>query len=348
VTFASLYLVDIDINSGGTEAATVNAYSGASLVDSKAISGVTANDGKSVQVSLSGTSITSLVVVPGPAVNGDCGWALDFLTFARPCAIPGCTQRFRLSQESSPGANDFSTHILGEIPIWSASGTSAGAFYGYGVPEGSSWNGAALTPVAQRSHLLGAVTTSGPTLVVVHDRAIPDDPDGGTAEVRFEVLNDPNGAAIVVQDDPTDGTDFYTGAAGTNLFTTRQSWLTCCTDGVAIGDLGCGSSVFVSFSDVDSNPSTPSILGFSEWIAYGADGTQIPLALVQDRRVRVDLLPPASCPADFTCDGVIGAADIGVLLGAWGDNFGAPDIDGSGLVDANDLAALLGLWGTCP
>lgn len=58
------------------------------------------------------------------------------------------------------------------------------------------------------------------------------------------------------------------------------------------------------------------------------------------------VVAPSSCPADLTGDGSVGAADLGVLLGAWG-SAGPPDLDGSGSVDSADLAILLGAWGSC-
>jgi hypothetical protein len=60
--------------------------------------------------------------------------------------------------------------------------------------------------------------------------------------------------------------------------------------------------------------------------------------------------PSLCCPGDLDGDGSVAAADLGVLLGAWGPVPGeqAADLDGSGAVDASDLAVLLGAWGVCP
>lgn len=61
----------------------------------------------------------------------------------------------------------------------------------------------------------------------------------------------------------------------------------------------------------------------------------------------VDVPNPApSChPADINCDGSIDAADLAVLLGAWGSS-GPGDLNGDGQVNASDLAILLGAWGS--
>lgn len=60
------------------------------------------------------------------------------------------------------------------------------------------------------------------------------------------------------------------------------------------------------------------------------------------------------CPADINGDGIVNAADLAQLLGAWGPCPEPPadcpaDIhgDGDGIVQADDLATLLGSWGSC-
>jgi len=58
----------------------------------------------------------------------------------------------------------------------------------------------------------------------------------------------------------------------------------------------------------------------------------------------------AGCPADLDGDGAVGAADLALVLGAWG-NGGKDlpeDLTGDGMVDAADLTTLLSLWGPCP
>ncbi|MDZ4830171.1 MAG: hypothetical protein SGJ09_08255 [Phycisphaerae bacterium] len=51
----------------------------------------------------------------------------------------------------------------------------------------------------------------------------------------------------------------------------------------------------------------------------------------------------SSCvPADLDCDGVVGAKDLAILLGAWGT--AAADLDGDGVTGSPDLAILLGSW----
>jgi hypothetical protein len=59
----------------------------------------------------------------------------------------------------------------------------------------------------------------------------------------------------------------------------------------------------------------------------------------------LDLPRPEACAADLNGDGAVGAADLAILLGAWGT--GKADLDGDGVTDAADLTALLGAWGPC-
>jgi hypothetical protein len=57
------------------------------------------------------------------------------------------------------------------------------------------------------------------------------------------------------------------------------------------------------------------------------------------------IAPQSDCAADLNADGTRDAADLAVLLGAWGSGKG--DVTGDGTTDAQDLAILLGSWGAC-
>jgi len=59
--------------------------------------------------------------------------------------------------------------------------------------------------------------------------------------------------------------------------------------------------------------------------------------------------PP--CPADLVQDGAVNAADLSIVLVAWGTSgsqYPGVDIDGNGVVNGADLGALLAAWGPCP
>lgn len=54
------------------------------------------------------------------------------------------------------------------------------------------------------------------------------------------------------------------------------------------------------------------------------------------------------CVADLTGDGIVNGADLGILLGTWGQADVPADFDGDGDVNGSDLGVLLGNWGNCP
>ncbi|MBL9147214.1 MAG: hypothetical protein JNM94_00830 [Phycisphaerae bacterium] len=55
--------------------------------------------------------------------------------------------------------------------------------------------------------------------------------------------------------------------------------------------------------------------------------------------------PAPACPADLDDNGTVDAADLGILLGAWGS--GNADLTADGTVDGQDIAVVLGAWGEC-
>ncbi|MDA0802253.1 MAG: lamin tail domain-containing protein [Planctomycetota bacterium] len=92
-------------------------------------------------------------------------------------------------------------------------------------------------------------------------------------------------------------------------------------------------------------------------VAFPALGDDVAFGRVDDGGAAVEVLAdatpgssntPTPCPADINGDGVVDAADLGAVLGAWGSDGGSgADIDGDGTVAAGDLATLLGAWGGC-
>lgn len=94
------------------------------------------------------------------------------------------------------------------------------------------------------------------------------------------------------------------------------------------------------------------IAGDAEGVTIGPDGT---IYVVGETPALYVLSPIATppCAADLNGDGVVGAADLGALLGAWGTpgcggaSPCAADLNGDGNVGPADLGALLGAWGPC-
>src|SRR5262245_37356234 len=57
---------------------------------------------------------------------------------------------------------------------------------------------------------------------------------------------------------------------------------------------------------------------------------------------------PCTCLGDLNGDHVVDAADLAIMLGAWGGpQYSIADLDNNHTVDAADLALLLGTWGPC-
>ena len=55
-----------------------------------------------------------------------------------------------------------------------------------------------------------------------------------------------------------------------------------------------------------------------------------------------------TCPADINGDLIVDAADLGLLLAAWGNGDPLRDFNQDGQVDGADLGLLIGAWGGCP
>ncbi|MBC8200479.1 MAG: hypothetical protein H8E86_00420 [Planctomycetes bacterium] len=57
--------------------------------------------------------------------------------------------------------------------------------------------------------------------------------------------------------------------------------------------------------------------------------------------------PPACYIADIDKDGVVGVADLLLVIDQWGSD-GYADVNGDGIVNVLDLLAIVDVWGTCP
>ena len=62
----------------------------------------------------------------------------------------------------------------------------------------------------------------------------------------------------------------------------------------------------------------------------------------------IEVPDAAPCDGDINDDQVVDGSDVSMILGYWGHDDPAYDLDGSGLVDGADLAVILGWWGVCP
>lgn len=190
-----------------------------------------------------------------------------------------------VSQESAPGAGDFTANFLGTIESFNTAGTLA-EFYDY---RGSEFkNTAAISLTRDQSHLFLVNASDGLGLFVVHDDGLTN--GGGDAETKIDLIGGDT-ATFLVQDDPADANYSDTGIE----FTAKQRWLSGFTDGYVIGSLDGIWTIDMQFTEVFSGGSAAIISGMDSWAAISSDGlggqTEIALALVEDRRVRLSIIP---------------------------------------------------------
>ncbi len=221
--------------------------------------------------------------------------------------------KVRVSQESYAGANDFNDHVLGFIQVFNRPAQTAPEVYGY---TGSTYDGQAFggpPSLVNTSQLFVVNTSQGPTLFVVHDGR--SNSDGGRAKMRFDLLGDPNGAARLVEDDPSDlnltGNSGLPLLGGTGtLFQTHHHWDPCCTDGVVIGALEGPWQILGQFANVDGNPNTDVVAGLTSWQATSADGMNIPFVLVAGRRVRLEAVFSVPVSVNAIVSGTLSTAGV--------------------------------------
>ena len=95
------------------------------------------------------------------------------------------------------------------------------------------------------------------------------------------------------------------------------------------------------FNDVSS----VSVLGYApggEGVTITNNGSDRPVL-----ELTIDV-PDFPCDGDLNDDQVVDGTDISMILGYWGQDDPAYDLDGNGLIDGTDLAIVLGWWGACP
>ncbi|MFO0829538.1 MAG: hypothetical protein U0572_15475 [Phycisphaerales bacterium] len=155
------------------------------------------------------------------------------------------------------------------------------------------------------------------------------------------------GTKILMQEDPGNAswnakTYMYDVATDT-LTTLLQS------DPARFGDLSTPATAPFTQDEENSGIIDASdVLGAGWFIADMQAHYALPNPLVEGGQLYAFFVPEAigSCASDFNLDGITDAADLAILLGAWGST-GLTDLNADGTTDAADLAVLLGAWGPC-
>lgn len=215
------------------------------------------------------------------------GASADGTCTPSPPGSSGCWEfvHFRVSQESAPGAGDFDANVLGFVTPVNIPGLM-GDYYR------SNQSFAATTPAtfADASHVFVVQAADGTFLVVVHDKV--GNGTSGYAEMRIDLSGYTNWVAPIfwVLDDVVDD-HAQSGYVGPVSYATGNTWSGCCTDGFAIGAISGRFTSVLRFTNVpEFNTANPNVylVGLTQWLALSGDGSRIPLALVKDRRVRID------------------------------------------------------------
>jgi len=203
--------------------------------------------------------------------------------------------QIEVSQESSFGAGDFDSNILGSINVYDTAGTAA-ALYNY------QWSASLInypfspthvtdpTLIDNTSHLFMVNSAvDGLTLFVINDNN--SDGSGGSALMQVDLSGDPDGMGILVSDDPGE-------VVLNNPFqaTGTFKWDSCCTDGMVLGTINGDWELLVGFL-------APPV-GLTDWNAYSSGGSSLALALGGGAgRVRLQVVPE---PATIALLGIAG------------------------------------------
>ncbi len=99
----------------------------------------------------------------------------------------------------------------------------------------------------------------------------------------------------------------------------------------------------------------PGVLDYDttyEWAAFTVNGDAVGQSEYWTFTTEAEVIIPPGCPADINMDGIVDTADLGALIGSFG-NTGTPgnvfgDINEDGVVDTADLGILVATFGPCP
>ncbi len=309
------------------------------------------NDVFDGSITISGTFLGKLTVnlpsangawvMDGSMVLGGVGGILTTRIAGSEMIVTGdldITNRVRLDCETSfgPGTNVEFTSLSSRLRLAQDSSIVANAvFVGGGTLENES--GAALELAAGLDLLTTILWNAGSLSIgdgpgIVHASSVTLEPSstlrvaiGGSTEGEWDRIGAGNPCAI-----------------GGTL-------------DIRLVDLGGGiyePPVGKSFTILQASGANSIAGSFSSILPSYAPGKvyqwEVSVTSAQSTIVTAKVAAIVPCPGELTGDGVVDAADLAVLLGAWGPCPGCDaDFDGDALVGGPDLAVLLGAWGNC-
>ena len=113
------------------------------------------------------------------------------------------------------------------------------------------------------------------------------------------------------------------------------------------GDIDASDASWSTRSFVVSNHVTPTATVQVRFQTSDNPNNSVTEAGIDDFSIELLVCVQDACTGDLDDDGVVGGADLAVLLGFWSTSDPNVDINGDGIVDGADLAILLGSWGPC-
>lgn len=118
------------------------------------------------------------------------------------------------------------------------------------------------------------------------------------------------------------------------------------SSGTIVGNSGDAAFVWTNGTMSDLNGMIDAESGWHLTKANGVDEAGRIIGVGKHYGLQRAFVLTPRAPADLDSDGTVGATDLALLLGAWGNKGTSYDLTGDGLVGAEDLAVLLGAWGS--
>ena len=213
-------------------------------------------------------------------------------------ALPVSAATIRVSQESSAGAGDFDSNILGFVNSFDGGGLTASAYYSYSSPDVSSYNGVSNGgPAALANTVQNFFVDTAEGLSFFAVMSVPGG-SSGSWQTHFDLSGDT--VAALVADDLGEAP---TISGGGTVIDTSNGWVTCCTDGFVFGAL---DGNWTLFADVGS------FSGVSTWQVTDDGAGTVSLAIVADRRVRFDIAAEVAEPGTVAVLG-LGLLGLGIV-----------------------------------
>ena len=159
----------------------------------------------------------------------------------------------------------------------------------------------------------------------------------GAPSVWFKFYSQASSDVMFDIDIPTGGSGISSGEVSLTVFGEGSPSQPACTNPVP---LACSNVAGQSGGvQLAVHPGKWYYLRVASRSAFGAQGGAVKGSFAMTATPR--------CVGDLDHDGAVTAADLAILLNAWGGPDIDADLNGDGVVDASDIAIILNMWGPC-